>query len=345
MVSHDDLVFGAYLVGVCVSFPLIMMLVIVNVQLFPLLDQFGVPCPAFLTGSWEGLFNAAVADPLATYVVPHFPEPLANLATSLAQSRDALSDYVDAVALEGILWFQRVWENVGTLSCSEALQQGLVGLGLPEATVSTWFAQPFPYKEFVLGVALVVYLFETYLDYRQHRKLRERVRPATITTIVSQEDFEKANEYGLDKSRFHFVRAFVNQLQTVALLWYDVLPLLWDLVGSTMLHYAGLGSEYEITHSVLFFMFTAFLTSVLSIPFDFYHTFVIEERHGFNKQTPALYFTDLVKNYLVGAVIGVPVIAALLRIVQWAGPYFYVYIWVFVMGLQFLLMTIYPTLI
>lgn len=67
-----------------------------------------------------------------------------------------------------------------------------------------------------------------------------------MADIVSEEDFAKAQAYGVDKSRFDFVATAYNQLQTVAMIVYDWLPLLWDYSGSLMYKFGGLGPEYEV---------------------------------------------------------------------------------------------------
>ncbi|RKP35279.1 peptidase family M48-domain-containing protein [Dimargaris cristalligena] len=262
------------------------------------------------------MYDQFFAAPLTTHLVPYLPAPLANLTDTLVQSGDALNEYVDSLAIQA-------W-------------------GIAEAWI---YGGAFPYKSFVIGFALAVYLFETYLDYRQHRKLKEKQRPEGIASIVSQDDFAKANAYGLDKSRFSFVQSFVSQAQSLLFLSFDVLPWLWATVGSCLESYAGLGPEYEITQSLVFFIITSVASTVLSLPFNIFYTFVIEERHGFNKQTLQMFFADTVKELLVGAVIGLPTIAGFLRITQWAGPHFYVYVWGFVVALQITLVTIYPTII
>jgi STE24 endopeptidase len=70
-------------------------------------------------------------------------------------------------------------------------------------------------------------------------------------------------------------------------------------------------------------------STLIQIPFSLYSTFVIEERHGFNKQTLFLFITDLIKEILLGIVIGAPVIAGLLKTIQWGGENFFYYVWLF----------------
>lgn len=61
------------------------------------------------------------------------------------------------------------------------------------------------------------------------------------------------------------------------------------------------------------------MSAIPTLPLEVYQTFVIEERHGFNKTTPILFVTDLIKGWFVAFVIGAPFLSAFLAIVRWAG--------------------------
>ncbi len=66
-----------------------------------------------------------------------------------------------------------------------------------------------------------------------------------------------------------------------------------------------------------------------SLPISFYSTFVIEERHGFNKSTVGLWIMDQLKGWFVGAAVGLPVLAAFLAIAGWAGKGFVAWLMAF----------------
>jgi STE24 endopeptidase len=70
-------------------------------------------------------------------------------------------------------------------------------------------------------------------------------------------------------------------------------------------------------------------STIISMPFSLYQTFVIEERHGFNKQTLKLFISDTIKGHLVGGVIGMPVLAGFLKVIKLGGENFYLYVWLF----------------
>lgn len=66
------------------------------------------------------------------------------------------------------------------------------------------------------------------------------------------------------------------------------------------------------------------------MPFSLYSTFVVEEKHGFNKQTLSLYLVDTLKSQLVMAVLMFPFLSAFLWIIKSTGDKFYFYVWLIV---------------
>lgn len=70
---------------------------------------------------------------------------------------------------------------------------------------------------------------------------------------------------------------------------------------------------------------------------------VIEQRHGFNKQTKALFFTDLVKTMLLGLVLLPPLVGGFTWLLQRAGPWVPLQLWAFFFTVAVVMMTIYPT--
>ncbi|OMH82179.1 CAAX prenyl protease-like protein [Zancudomyces culisetae] len=170
-------------------------------------------------------------------------------------------------------------------------------------------------------------------------------RPKAIKSFVSLQSFLEANAYGLDKSSLKIVQSLYEQIKTTIVFQFDILPWIWQATGKIMESIFGYGPEYEITQSVLFFVSTSVMSSLTNIPFDLYGTFVIEEKHGFNKQSIGLYFGDFFKTLALTGVFGSLVLSGLLWVIKMTGTRFYLYVMVFMMAVQFIGITIYPTFI
>jgi STE24 endopeptidase len=89
---------------------------------------------------------------------------------------------------------------------------------------------------------------------------------------------------------------------------------MWDhsLLVSNYLQIQG-----EIYQQIIFGAIFGLFNLILNLPFSLYYNFVLEEKHGFNKQTVALYFADLVKTIFLVGVIGGPTLGSFLWIIQW----------------------------
>ncbi|PIA15071.1 ATSTE24 protein [Coemansia reversa NRRL 1564] len=173
-----------------------------------------------------------------------------------------------------------------------------------------------------------LFVWEAKLNVRLCNCLHEVKRPQAIASFITRQIYLEANSYGLDKSSLGLIKDFVNQLQTTFIIVYDLIPMLW----------------YAITHSVLFFVAAMLISTLLSLPFELYATFVVK-KHSFNKQTWGLFFSDLAKSLVLSMVFGVPILAAFLWVIGKTGSQFYLYSWALLAVVQFLGILIYPTFI
>uniref|UniRef100_A0A2P2M8T2 CAAX prenyl protease n=1 Tax=Rhizophora mucronata TaxID=61149 RepID=A0A2P2M8T2_RHIMU len=202
----------------------------------------------------------------------------------------------------------------------------------------------FPYMEAVVGFMIIMYIFETYLDLRQLAALKLPTLPKTLEGVISLEKFEKSRAYSLDKSYFNFVHDFVTILLDSAILLFRILPWFWKKSGNFLVS-VGLNAENEILHTLSFLTGVMIWSQITDLPFSLYSTFVIEARHGFNKQTLWLFLRDLFKGICIAIVLGPPIVSAIILIVQKGGPYLAIYLWAFMFVLSLVMMTLYPILI
>ena len=148
--------------------------------------------------------------------------------------------------------------------------------------------------------------------------------------------------YGRAKARFGFVSAIYGQAQNLIVIYADVLPKLWALTGLWVTRFVPAAYNGEIPHTLVFFFVFNLITTILALPTSIYNTFVLEENFGFNKQTPKLFITDMLKGQALMVVIGAPVLSAFLAIVQKTGNSFFYYLWLFGVFMQIFTITIYP---
>jgi STE24 endopeptidase len=198
-------------------------------------------------------------------------------------------------------------------------------------------AQTFTFIVCALLIAGLV--VRTVLLSRQIRHVaRHRASvPAPFAQTIGLEAHQKAADYTLAKARF-------AQLDTTL---EAALLLGWTLLGGLsalnqgLLALLGGGLLQQLALVAAF----ALIGGLIGLPLAWWSTFRIEERFGFNKMNLRLWLADLLKNALVGALIGLPIVALVLWLMDAAGPQWWLWAWAVWMGFNLLLLVLYPTLI
>jgi len=197
----------------------------------------------------------------------------------------------------------------------------------------------------VLAFLLLEYLWELYVSIRQHKIYQQAVKvPAELKDIMNEETYSKAQVYGLDTSSFSIVKEFFSVAITVAFVLLEGFVHFWNFAG-VIVSASGYDISNEILRSVVLMLAMNIFNTLVSLPFSVYRTFVLEEKHGFNKQTVGFFIKDRIKVFLVTQVILLPIVTASIYIVKIGGDYFFVYLWLFTMVVTFILLTIYPNCI
>lgn len=193
-----------------------------------------------------------------------------------------------------------------------------------------------------LVLLLVKNLIERYLDNRNRihiLKNKDQV-PAQFAEKITLEEHQKAANYSVAKINtaklFHFIDLAV-------LLW-------WTLFGGiewlTNLS-NGIAHSYdfmEIGTALIFFSLFALINLVIGLPQSIYTTFVIEEKFGFNRTTPKTFIVDMLKGLLVGAIIGLPLLALIIWIMT-SFTSWWALAWAVLTVFQLVMMWAYPTVI
>ncbi|KAI7370903.1 hypothetical protein D0865_11771 [Hortaea werneckii] len=202
-----------------------------------------------------------------------------------------------------------------------------------------------PWKQLILTFAVGEFCLETYLQYRQYRVLQRKTIPPQLKNEIDQKTFDKSQAYGRAKAKFGLVQGIWSQIKNIAVIKYDMMPLLWAATGTFLANYAPARFQGQITQGLAFAFAYSWIETLLGLPFSWYYHFHLEEKFGFNKQTPGLFFSDLVKGQALSLAFGVPVGAAFLKIIQATGDNFFLYIWLFTLTVQLGAVTIYPIVI
>jgi STE24 endopeptidase len=158
--------------------------------------------------------------------------------------------------------------------------------------------------------------------------------PADFAASIALTDHQKAADYTIDRVK-SVIFAIVSE--GVVLLAFTLGGGLAALHSFWAPRLDGLAYGLAMIFSVMG------ISGLIDLPLSLYRQFVIEARHGFNRMTLGLFFSDLVKQTLLGIAIGAPVILAVLWLMGAMGSLWWLYVWLFWSAFNLLVMFVYPT--
>jgi STE24 endopeptidase len=186
----------------------------------------------------------------------------------------------------------------------------------------------------VLATGLRLWLAQRHV---RHVAAHRNAVPAPFAAEITLSAHQLAADYTTAKTRLAMLDVVI---ETALALWLTLgggLQLFSNLATSAFSH--------PVLQGLALMVLLVVVASIVELPVSAYRTFVIEQRFGFNKTTWRLFALDLVKGILVGAVLLLPLLAAILWFMEAAGPAWWVYAWLLVVAFSLFVNFIAPTVI
>lgn len=196
-----------------------------------------------------------------------------------------------------------------------------------------------PFTTLFLAVLGTSTLLQTWLTRRHIANvLAHRAEvPAAFRDAIPLEAHQKAADYTVTGVRFGLFELLVNALFLLA----------WTVGGGVELFdhfWRGMGLGPLLT-GVAVIVSAVFVMGLLELPLAAWHTFAIEQRFGFNHSTPRLFLIDTIKQTLLSLALGVPLAAVALWLMNSAGTFWWLYLWVVWISFSLIMMWAYPAFI
>lgn len=194
----------------------------------------------------------------------------------------------------------------------------------------------------MLTILFIAFLLATigtrlWLASRQLRHVvshRETV-PAEFASRIGLVSHQRAADYTAAKVRLGMIELVFDAVILVGLTLLGGLQHI-DLWVSTL-------TSHDLLRQVLLIVAVMTLLGALGMPFSLYRQFKLEAKFGFNRMTPKLFVTDTIKGILIGAALGLPLIAAVLWLMAEAGEFWWVWAWGLWSVFNLLVLFIFPT--
>jgi STE24 endopeptidase len=188
-----------------------------------------------------------------------------------------------------------------------------------------------------LAAATAMRLWLSVRQIRHVRAHRDAV-PNTFAETIPLAAHQKAADYTVAKARVGMLDVLIGAALLVALTLGGAIDGLYGL-------WARLLDPEGVWHGAALFASVVVLLAVLELPLSVYRTFVIEAKYGFNRMTPWLFVTDLLKQAALAAALGLPLLVGVLWLMQKMGDLWWLYVWLAWMAFNLLVLLLYPTLI
>ena len=191
---------------------------------------------------------------------------------------------------------------------------------------------------FLLLLALNLAL-KFWLDVRQmqHVRAHRAQVPAQFSERINLAAHQKAADYTIAKTGLGIAEEVLGAVVALVMTLGGGLAWLYSSASSL--------SDVPLLRDLALLLGFALIGALISLPLSIYGTFGIEARFGFNKMTWRLWLADMAKGVLLGALLGLPLAALFLWLMQSAGTLWWLYAWLAWSVFQLLMLVLYPTFI
>ena len=200
---------------------------------------------------------------------------------------------------------------------------------------------------FFIIISLVIfnYLFSNLLDYMNHRNWKDEI-PNELKDFYDKEKYKKAKNYALSKNKISLFSSSLSFSLVISLIVFNGYGIIDQFVSFNLSKsFESLQISSNFIQSGVFFLILFILNSIISIPFSYYNTFVIEEKFGFNKTTKLTFFIDIIKSTLLSFFIGGILLFLALYLYENLNDGFWLWLWIGLSLLMILINMFYADLI
>lgn len=170
----------------------------------------------------------------------------------------------------------------------------------------------------VIVFVLAEYIWSAVLTFLNIKASRRPI-PDLLTDLYDETQYRKQQAYAMTNRKFSLISGLVSTLVTLAIFAFGGFAR-FDAAARSV-------SASPVVQALVFWGIFYLISWVISIPFDLYRTFVIEQRFGFNRTTPKLFVTDTVKSLLMNLLILGAVLALCVWIYTLTPRWFWLIAW------------------
>lgn len=173
----------------------------------------------------------------------------------------------------------------------------------------------------LISIIVISFIIDKILDTLNAKHFDDKI-PVKLADVYDEEEYKKSQAYKKTNEKFSNLTGTFSILLTLGFFFADGFKYVDDFARSF--------TDNPIVVALIFFGIIMLGSDILTTPFSYYRTFVIEEKFGFNKTTKKLFWLDKLKGWLMSILLGGGVLALIIWFYQFAGKDFWIYAWILV---------------
>ena len=188
----------------------------------------------------------------------------------------------------------------------------------------------------IISILIINFIFDKILDFLNAKHFGDKL-PNELLDVYDETAYLKSQKYNNLNFKFSLLTSTFSILLTLFFFLLNGFKFADDFARSY--------SQNNIVIALIFFGIIMLGSDVLTTPFSYYKTFVIEEKFGFNKSTKKLFWIDKIKGWLMTIIVGGLILSIIIWFYEFTGNLFWIYAWALVAVFTLFMNMFYSTLI
>ena len=181
--------------------------------------------------------------------------------------------------------------------------------------------QPTTLFYILITILCINFIIDKILDTLNAKHFDDEI-PEKLADVYDETEYKKSQAYKKTNEQFSNITSTFSIVLTLVFFFADSFKLIDDFARGY--------TENPILVALIFFGIIMFGSDILTTPFSYYKTFVIEEKFGFNKSTKKTFWLDKIKGWFMSIILGGGILALIIWFYQFAGKDFWIYAWILV---------------
>ena len=188
----------------------------------------------------------------------------------------------------------------------------------------------------LISIIIISFIIDKILDTLNAKHFDDKI-PAKLADVYDEAEYKKSQAYKKTNDKFSNLTSTFSIVLTLGFFFADGFKYVDDFARSF--------TDNPILVALIFFGVIMLGSDILTTPFSYYKTFVIEEKFGFNKSTKKLFWFDKIKGWFMSILLGGGILALIIWFYQFAGKDFWIYAWIVVAVFSLIMNMFYAKLI